>query len=319
MQSFHHPYIILHELMRGLTSWAQRMSPCARRCVPAGHGLSNAGRGGRLCAACARRGCASSIPALLSCEPPPCAPGRIGLACRAWRPPPPAASSSHFQPPAKAGTALQLWEASSPSLLPIDPDRLGSTLGAPGHSNQCKPACKSPRFPAPQARLILASVLLRTLPSKKSDCARVGVRCHSGLSQPAHPLAACLAACLQDATGNAADIAVGWAIAVGAPFAFCTTLESEYKRWGGGGGGGREGAGSGDRGAGRGAGAGGQGGQGGGREHRHLACFPCAFFLVRGAWAGCLAAFWLPHYMYTVHSTTMWYHVVPCGTVPQGG
>lgn len=33
----------------------------------------------------------------------------------------------------------------------------------------------------------------------------------------------------QDATGNAADIAVGWAIACGAPFAFGTTLESEYK------------------------------------------------------------------------------------------
>lgn len=33
----------------------------------------------------------------------------------------------------------------------------------------------------------------------------------------------------QDATGNAADIAVGWAIATGAPFAFCTTLESEYR------------------------------------------------------------------------------------------
>lgn len=35
----------------------------------------------------------------------------------------------------------------------------------------------------------------------------------------------------QDATGTASDIAVGWAIAVGAPFAFCTTLESEYKRY----------------------------------------------------------------------------------------
>mgnify|MGYP001810227660 CR=1 FL=1 len=35
---------------------------------------------------------------------------------------------------------------------------------------------------------------------------------------------------VQDATGTAADIAVGWAIGVGAPFAFCTTLESEYKR-----------------------------------------------------------------------------------------
>ncbi len=33
----------------------------------------------------------------------------------------------------------------------------------------------------------------------------------------------------QDATGTAADIAVGWAIAVGAPFAFGTTLESEYR------------------------------------------------------------------------------------------
>ncbi|KAL4858940.1 Ketol-acid reductoisomerase [Chlorella vulgaris] len=33
----------------------------------------------------------------------------------------------------------------------------------------------------------------------------------------------------QDATGTAADIAVGWAVAVGAPFAFATTLESEYK------------------------------------------------------------------------------------------
>ena len=35
--------------------------------------------------------------------------------------------------------------------------------------------------------------------------------------------------CLQDATGNAADVAVGWAIGVGAPFAFGTTLESEYR------------------------------------------------------------------------------------------
>lgn len=33
----------------------------------------------------------------------------------------------------------------------------------------------------------------------------------------------------QDASGAAADIAVGWAVAVGAPFAFGTTLESEYK------------------------------------------------------------------------------------------
>lgn len=34
---------------------------------------------------------------------------------------------------------------------------------------------------------------------------------------------------LQDATGTASDIAVGWAIGVGAPFAFGTTLESEYR------------------------------------------------------------------------------------------
>ena len=33
----------------------------------------------------------------------------------------------------------------------------------------------------------------------------------------------------QDATGAAADVAIGWAIAVGAPFCFPTTLESEYK------------------------------------------------------------------------------------------
>jgi ketol-acid reductoisomerase len=39
----------------------------------------------------------------------------------------------------------------------------------------------------------------------------------------------CSFAVHQDATGNAADIAVGWAIAVGAPFVFGTTLESEYR------------------------------------------------------------------------------------------
>uniref|UniRef100_A0A061RVA1 Acetohydroxy-acid reductoisomerase n=1 Tax=Tetraselmis sp. GSL018 TaxID=582737 RepID=A0A061RVA1_9CHLO len=33
----------------------------------------------------------------------------------------------------------------------------------------------------------------------------------------------------QDCDGRAADIAIGWCIAVGAPFAFATTLESEYK------------------------------------------------------------------------------------------
>ncbi|KAF6266765.1 acetohydroxy acid isomeroreductase [Scenedesmus sp. NREL 46B-D3] len=33
----------------------------------------------------------------------------------------------------------------------------------------------------------------------------------------------------QDYTGTATDIAIGWAVAVGAPFAFYTTLESEYK------------------------------------------------------------------------------------------
>ncbi|KAJ9534232.1 hypothetical protein QJQ45_006940 [Haematococcus lacustris] len=39
----------------------------------------------------------------------------------------------------------------------------------------------------------------------------------------------CSFAIHQDYTGTAADIAIGWAIAVGAPFAFPTTLESEYK------------------------------------------------------------------------------------------
>ena len=33
----------------------------------------------------------------------------------------------------------------------------------------------------------------------------------------------------QDATGTAADVAIGWAVAVGAPFCFPTTMESEYK------------------------------------------------------------------------------------------
>lgn len=33
----------------------------------------------------------------------------------------------------------------------------------------------------------------------------------------------------QDATGTAADVAVGWSVAVGAPFTFITTLESEYR------------------------------------------------------------------------------------------
>lgn len=33
----------------------------------------------------------------------------------------------------------------------------------------------------------------------------------------------------QDYNGKATDLAIGWAVAVGAPFAFYTTLESEYK------------------------------------------------------------------------------------------
>ncbi|KIY98090.1 ketol-acid reductoisomerase [Monoraphidium neglectum] len=39
----------------------------------------------------------------------------------------------------------------------------------------------------------------------------------------------CSFAVEQDYNGRATDIAIGWAIAVGAPFAFYTTLESEYK------------------------------------------------------------------------------------------
>jgi len=33
----------------------------------------------------------------------------------------------------------------------------------------------------------------------------------------------------QDYDGRAADVALGWAVAVGSPFVFATTLESEYK------------------------------------------------------------------------------------------
>ena len=33
----------------------------------------------------------------------------------------------------------------------------------------------------------------------------------------------------QDYTGNATEIALGWSIALGSPFTFRTTLESEYK------------------------------------------------------------------------------------------
>lgn len=39
----------------------------------------------------------------------------------------------------------------------------------------------------------------------------------------------CSFAIHQDYTGTAGDIAIGWAVGVGAPFAFPTTLESEYK------------------------------------------------------------------------------------------
>ena len=39
----------------------------------------------------------------------------------------------------------------------------------------------------------------------------------------------CSMAVHQDATGGCTDIALGWAVAVGAPFTFGTTLESEYK------------------------------------------------------------------------------------------
>lgn len=35
--------------------------------------------------------------------------------------------------------------------------------------------------------------------------------------------------CVQDADGKAGDRAIGWGIAVGSPFCFPTTLESEYK------------------------------------------------------------------------------------------
>ncbi len=33
---------------------------------------------------------------------------------------------------------------------------------------------------------------------------------------------------MQDFTGRATEIALGWSIALGSPFTFCTTLTSEY-------------------------------------------------------------------------------------------
>ena len=35
--------------------------------------------------------------------------------------------------------------------------------------------------------------------------------------------------CLQDVDGRAADVALGWSVALGSPFTFATTLEQEYK------------------------------------------------------------------------------------------
>ena len=41
----------------------------------------------------------------------------------------------------------------------------------------------------------------------------------------------CSAAVHQDATGNAADIAIGWAIAVGSPFTFGEPASSRMRLW----------------------------------------------------------------------------------------
>lgn len=35
--------------------------------------------------------------------------------------------------------------------------------------------------------------------------------------------------CLQDVTGKATDVALGWSIALGSPFSFPTTLTDEYR------------------------------------------------------------------------------------------
>ena len=34
---------------------------------------------------------------------------------------------------------------------------------------------------------------------------------------------------MQDVDGRAADVALGWSVALGSPFTFATTLEQEYK------------------------------------------------------------------------------------------
>lgn len=35
--------------------------------------------------------------------------------------------------------------------------------------------------------------------------------------------------CWQDVDGRAADVALGWSVALGSPFTFATTLEQEYR------------------------------------------------------------------------------------------
>lgn len=39
----------------------------------------------------------------------------------------------------------------------------------------------------------------------------------------------CVYSFLKDVDGRATDVALGWSVALGSPFTFATTLESEYK------------------------------------------------------------------------------------------
>ena len=78
-----------------------------------------------------------------------------------------------------------------------------------GVSNTTKPLCKG------WLSCALSNPTVESMHYRRDRCKTLQSLHHSVL--------------LQDATGNAADIAVGWAVAVGAPFAFGTTLESEYR------------------------------------------------------------------------------------------
>lgn len=110
--------------------------------------------------------------------------------------------------------------------------KLGSPLRATMRSCQCCKPCVSCRF----------SGLAGLRQSRQSHCCSTTFsvlhRClHRARIANAHPYhrfilvpTDCrIVSRPQDYTGTASDIAIGWAVAVGSPFAFCTSLESEYK------------------------------------------------------------------------------------------